>query len=124
MRTCSHCRRAYSDRSRRCPACGTWLLALVRPGSVPPRAAPAPSRRELPEGLVLLCRVQSQWEADFIRALLEAEGLASAQRPSPAVTALAYLHPAAQGIEIYVRTEEEQEARELLHSGRQDAPGE
>lgn len=124
MRTCSHCRRSYSDRSRRCPACGTWLLAPVSPGDERAPAGAGPARRELPEGLVMLCCVQSQWEADFIRALLEAEGIASAQRPSPAVTALAYLHPAAQGIEIYVRTEEEQEARELLHSGRQDVPGE
>jgi hypothetical protein len=123
MQTCSHCRRTYSDRTCKCASCGTHLLHVVQPGERP-RGARSSSNHKPPEGLTVVCCCQSQWEADFVRALLDAEGIAVAQRPTPAVTSLAYIPPITSGIEILVRAEDEEDARDVILSGRQDMPAE
>jgi hypothetical protein len=83
--------------------------------------SPAPPSAD--ELVVIVC-CQSRWEADFVRALLESEGIATAQKPSLTAEAWSYLPAISGQIEILVRSEDEQEARDVLRSGRQDAPGE
>jgi hypothetical protein len=122
MRTCSHCRRAFPDGARTCPFCGTFLLALhAGEASEEPRAAQAAGGAD---NLVVIARCRTRWESDFVRTLLESEGIATAQKPSAAGEAWSYIPSFTGTIEILVTPEDEEEARNILLSGRQDAPGE
>jgi len=123
MRSCSHCRRSFPDGAQKCPACGTYLLGVWREGEVV-EAAPPPRSSRPPEGLVVVARCRTRWEADFVRTLLESEGIATGQKPSAATEAWSYLPSLSTAIEVLVRAEDEDEARSILLSGRDDATGE
>jgi len=127
MRTCSQCRRSFPDGTRKCPHCDTYLLALWNEdeSDVDEPEFPVSERdRQQSEGLVVVARCRTRWEADFVRTLLESEGIATGQKPSAATEAWGYLPSFSATIEILVRAEDEEEARNILLSGRDDAPGE
>ena len=121
MRTCSHCRRSFPEGARKCPACDTYLLGLWREDEA---LEPAPASSRPPEGLVVVARCRTRWEADFVRTLLESEGIATGQKPSAATETWSYLPTLSAAIEVLVRAEDEDEARNILLSGRDDATGE